>query len=162
MQRKGGARYAEVVRLLGVHRETLNQTLDTLAGQGFLRQAGGYGHSLRPELVLTPRGVRIGPPAVDLIEALDGLGLEGVLLRKWALPIVALLLQGDLRYADLARSLPGVSPRALTLILKELIKAEVVQRHVGQEYPPTVRYGLGQRGRSIASRLQALAERLSA
>lgn len=156
MQRKGGARLIELVRALRIHRESLRTTLDALEEAGWMRPNTGYGHALRPELVLTRPGESIGPQVADLMESITGFGREEPLLRKWALPIVWLLGEGITRFSDLKARLPGITPRALTAILKELIEVELVTREVGSDYPPTVTYGLSRRGEQVGRRLGEL------
>lgn len=158
MQRKGGARLIELVRTLRIHRESLRSTLDALEAAGWIRPNTGYGHALRPELVFTRPGETIGPAVVDLMESITGFGREEPLLRKWALPITWLLNNDITRFSDLKSQLPGITPRALTAILKELIETELATRAVGSDYPPTVVYGLSRRGQQIGRRLGELVQ----
>lgn len=72
---------------------------------------------------------------------LDALGDERELaLRKWSLPVL-LALRHAHRFSELREELPGVTPRALALALKDLQAAGLVERRVDEaSYPPTVTY----------------------
>src|SRR5215218_1468544 len=48
--------------------------------------------------------------------------------EKWSLLVVRDLLLGPLRFSDLLRSLGGITPKLLTLRLRELETAGVVER----------------------------------
>ena len=54
-------------------------------------------------------------------------------------------LAADRRFSELRGALPGVSPRALTLALKALADAGMVERTVLASYPPRTVYRLADR-----------------
>src|SRR6476469_10058785 len=56
LDERGGARFVELQRKLGVTRDSLRRALDTLESIGHARRNTGYGHALRPEYVPTARG----------------------------------------------------------------------------------------------------------
>jgi DNA-binding HxlR family transcriptional regulator len=67
-------------------------------------------------------------------------GPTDTLLRKWSVPVLAELGE-ERRFSELRAALPGVTPRALALALKDLEAAGLVERLVDdQSYPPTVTY----------------------
>ena len=69
---------------------------------------------------------------------------------KWTFLIIRdLLIDGTLRFGDLVRSLDGISPKTLSLRLRELEKAGIVKRIVYPEIPPKVEYELTEKGRSL-------------
>jgi DNA-binding HxlR family transcriptional regulator len=154
LERSGGGKFVTLAHRLGVGRETLRRTLDALVEAGLVSRNPGYGHPLRPEYVLSARGRRVGPAAARLVEALRADGLEHVGLKKWSLPVV-LELVSERRFAELRTEL-GVSPRALTLALKELGRAGLVERRVHDGFPPWTTYRLTGRARRLRRLAAAL------
>lgn len=79
-------------------------------------------------------------------KALDIIG------SKWTFLIIRdLLIDGPLRYGELLKSLQGVSPKVLSLRLKELEKSHIVKRKVYPEVPPKVEYSLTEKGKLLES-----------
>ncbi len=74
-----------------------------------------------------------------------------------SMPVVHALSEGPLRFSELRDRLEGISPRALTLALKELEAAGVVERRVTNDYPPATSYRLAPDARPIASLVGKLA-----
>lgn len=73
-----------------------------------------------------------------------------VIGTKWTFLIIRdLLIDGTLRFSDLLRSLEGVSPKTLSLRLKELEHQGIVARKVYPEVPPRVEYSLTEKGRRL-------------
>ena len=155
LHRQRGSRFVTLERMLGLNRESLRQTLAALTAAGLVRRNPGYGHPLRPEYLLTPRGEELGAAARPLVGALRRRGLEEVGLRKWSMPLVAALAGGQRRFSELREAL-GASPRALTLALKELEAAGLVERRVTDAYPPATVYRLTRRGRPLAALVEPL------
>jgi DNA-binding HxlR family transcriptional regulator len=154
LHRGGGTKFVTLANRLGVGRETLRRTLDALVDADLVARNPGYGHPLRPEYVLTPRGRQIGPAAARLVDALRAEGLDDVGLKKWSLPVV-LELAVERRFAELRAAL-RVSPRALTLALKDLAHAGLVERRVHDGFPPSTTYRLTGRARRIRRLAAAL------
>ena len=72
-------------------------------------------------------------------------------------PIVLFhLLHGTKRFSELARAIPNVTQRMLTLQLRELEEAGIVQRTVYAEVPSRVDYELTVLGRSLQPVLIAM------
>lgn len=156
MHRLGGARHIELVTGLRINRDSLRVTLDWLIAEGWIARNPGYGHSLRPEYILTPSGTPLGRPAVEVVEAIEALGVEDAALRKWALALVFLTARSPMRFAGLKAALPGVTPRALTVALKALASAGLIDRDVEEGYPPQVIYRATSKGHLLAKRLGGL------
>jgi DNA-binding HxlR family transcriptional regulator len=133
--RQKGSRFAALAGTLGIGRESLRRTLDSLLELGFVARNPGYGHPLRPEYVLTARGERTARRCSRLLDASD----DDVLLRKWSLPVLAALPE-PARFSELRSALPGVTPRALALALKDLQAAGLVERRIEDAYPPIAIY----------------------
>ncbi|MDQ3823709.1 MAG: winged helix-turn-helix transcriptional regulator, partial [Actinomycetota bacterium] len=120
LHRTRGSRVVTLTNVLGVGRESLRRTLAALVDGGLVERNPGYGHPLRPEYVLTARGVRAAPACADLLAGLRELGVEGTALKKWSLPVLlALGGPGRRRFSALLEALPDVTPRALALALKD-------------------------------------------
>jgi DNA-binding HxlR family transcriptional regulator len=84
----------------------------------------------------------------------DALALLG---GRWKLDIVFLLFEREVRrFADLERSLNGVSPKVLAQQLRALERDGVVSRVIHPEVPPRVEYRLTERGRGLQPSLLAL------
>jgi DNA-binding HxlR family transcriptional regulator len=71
---------------------------------------------------------------------------------KWTFLIIRdLLIDGTVRFGDLLRSLDGISPKTLSLRLRELEKYGLVNRIVYPEIPPKVEYKLTDEGKGLES-----------
>jgi DNA-binding HxlR family transcriptional regulator len=147
--RTGGTRFVVLVKRLGIGRESLRRTLAALIELELVRRNPGYGHPLRPEYLLTERGVGVARTCTRLLSALDG--KASVALKKWSLPVIAALAQ-PARFSELREALPGITARSLALALKELEAAELVHRRVEETYPPSTVYALTE----DAARLQRI------
>ena len=146
---RGGARFVELQRRLGVGRESLRRALGRLGELGYVSPNTGYGHPLRPEYLLT----REGRPAARLAARVLASGDQDTLLRKWSVPVLAELTE-ERRFSELYASLPGVTPRALALALQELESARLVAREVRATRPPSTAYRATAEGRRIQRALR--------
>ncbi|PPA84076.1 transcriptional regulator [Brevibacillus laterosporus] len=73
-----------------------------------------------------------------------------VIGTKWTFLIIRdLLIQGTMRFSDLLKSMDGISPKTLSLRLKELEIQGVVARKVYPEVPPRVEYTLTDKGKKL-------------
>jgi DNA-binding HxlR family transcriptional regulator len=73
-----------------------------------------------------------------------------VIGTKWTFLIIRdLLIEGTLRFSDLLKSMEGISPKTLSLRLKELEEHGVLERKVYAEVPPRVEYTLTEKGRRL-------------
>lgn len=68
---------------------------------------------------------------------------------KWSLLIIGMLRDGELRFSELMRRIPGISQRMLTLKLRSLERDGLVTRTVHAEVPPRVEYELTDMGRTL-------------
>ena len=144
LERRKGSRFAALSGTLGVGRESLRRALDSLIELGLVARNPGYGHPLRPEYVLTARGKIVAARCAELLALSD----DDVLLRKWSLPVIA-ALERPARFSELKAALPGITPRALALALKELRAAGLVARRVEDAYPPTAIYAATPQARRL-------------
>lgn len=72
-----------------------------------------------------------------------------VLEGKWTFFIIKNLFDGKKRFGELRNLLKGISPKTLTLRLKELENAGILKRTAYPTIPPTVEYSLTEKGKSL-------------
>ena len=78
--------------------------------------------------------------------------------RRWTGAIVRALLGGADRFSDLVAAIPGLSDRLLSERLKELEAEGIVLRTVVPETPVRIHYHLTDKGRALASVVDALSD----
>lgn len=147
----GGSRFAAMLAL-GLPRATLAASIAQLLEAGWIARNPGHGHPLRPEYVLTEAGLPVAALASNVMASRARLGLEP--LSRWSLPIVARLDGGEARFSALRDSLRPVTPRALSLSLKQLLGARLIDRALEDDFPPVPIYGLTGRGEALAEALR--------
>jgi DNA-binding HxlR family transcriptional regulator len=81
-----------------------------------------------------------------------------LLASAWTPKILWFLREGPRRFGDLRRDLAGVSPKVLTVRLRELETAGLVLRTVRPTAPPTVEYTLTKDAEAFSPVLDAMAE----
>lgn len=79
-----------------------------------------------------------------------------ILCSKWTSIIVRDLAVNDSRFCELERSLGGISPRTLSLRLRELEAKGIVERRTWNEVPPRVEYALTAKGRGLVPIVDAM------
>ena len=91
------------------------------------------------------------PPAVaDADEQCPVEAAMAIVGGKWKVAILFHLQErGTLRFAQLQRSIEGVTAKVLAQQLRELERDEMLVRRVYPEVPPRVEYSLSERGRSF-------------
>jgi DNA-binding HxlR family transcriptional regulator len=71
---------------------------------------------------------------------------------KWTFLIIRdLLIEGTMRFSDLLKSLDGISPKTLSLRLRELELQGLLTRKIYPEIPPRVEYTITDKGRQLES-----------
>ncbi|MGG0300753.1 helix-turn-helix domain-containing protein [Bacillus albus] len=68
---------------------------------------------------------------------------------KWTFLILRDLFYGPKRFAELERRLNGISPRTLSLRLKELEQENIIKRTIYSTMPPHVEYSLTKKGETL-------------
>lgn len=68
---------------------------------------------------------------------------------KWAMSIVACLIERPRRFSDLKRALADITQKSLTAALRELERDGLVTRTVTPTIPPRVDYELTPMGHSV-------------
>lgn len=102
-----------------------------------------------------------GPvPRFERYDCNDGCPVEAALEQiagKWKGIIVYHLLDGTLRFSELARRVGNVTQRSLTKQLRELEADDIVHREVYAVVPPRVEYTLTEKGERLRAVVDALA-----
>jgi DNA-binding HxlR family transcriptional regulator len=141
---------------LGVGRDSLRRALDELVDLRLIARNPGYGHPLRPEYLVLPAGALLLPACVDLMQALERLRATETGLKKWSMPVVHALGADSRRFSELRVDLPRITARALTLALKDLVAAGLVERTVTDAFPPSTSYRLTRAARPLLAPLDRL------
>ncbi len=82
--------------------------------------------------------------------------------RRWTGAILRVLMDGPMRFSEIAQSVPELSDRLLSERMKELESRGMVERTVISGPPIRVQYGLSRMGRELEpalSELQSWAQR---
>jgi DNA-binding HxlR family transcriptional regulator len=85
-------------------------------------------------------------------------GAFALLAKKWTGLILFSLLGGERRFVELKDSIPVLSARLLSLRLKELEEAGLVERRVSLAAPVRVGYRLTEKGREFSGILGEIAD----
>ena len=72
-----------------------------------------------------------------------------IVCGKWTILVIRDLAEGRTRFCELERSLAGISPRTLSLRLRELEAQGIVARETFPEVPPRVEYSLTAKGNAL-------------
>lgn len=78
--------------------------------------------------------------------------------KRWTGPIVSVLMQHPVYFADLRRAIPGLSERMLSDRLSELGAAGLVLREVDEGPPLRVSYRLTEAGAAMGPALKELGQ----
>jgi DNA-binding HxlR family transcriptional regulator len=76
--------------------------------------------------------------------------------RRWTGAILRVLMDGALRFSEIAQAVPELSDRLLSERMKELESRGMVERHVIPGPPLRVEYELSQMGRELEPALSEL------
>ena len=79
-----------------------------------------------------------------------------ILCSKWTAIVIRDLAESNARFCELERSLKGISPRTLSLRLRELEENEIVERRTFAEVPPRVEYALTKKGEALIPIVDAM------
>jgi DNA-binding HxlR family transcriptional regulator len=83
--------------------------------------------------------------------------LDGI-ADKWTLQIIRRLSNRTLRFAQLRRSVDGISPKALTNTLRGMERDGILMRRVYASFPPKVEYSLTDLGRSLSDPVECICD----
>ncbi|HYG48464.1 MAG TPA: winged helix-turn-helix transcriptional regulator [Allosphingosinicella sp.] len=145
-----GVRFAALAARLAISRSMLTGVLDQLIRKGWLMRNPGHGHPLRPEYVLTESGRPVAAWCERVMAERLALGLDRKALGRWSLPVLARLDRRWERFSWLEEQLSPISPRSLSLTLKQLLDVGLAERRLEECFPPRPLYGLTTRGQRLA------------
>lgn len=149
-----GSRFAVMLQRLGLSRSVLAASLTALQEAGWLIRNPGHGHPLRPEYLLTAAGERVAAFCQGVMAQRARLGLAQGQLPRWSMPLLLRLDQGTARFSALRGALRPVTPRALSITLKQMLHVDLVDRVLEDDFPPIAIYGLTGRGRELAAAMR--------
>jgi DNA-binding HxlR family transcriptional regulator len=132
----------------------LAAALDQLVARGWLARNPGHGHPLRPEYVLSEAGRPVAAWCGRVIRQRASLGLGKDELGRWSLPLIGRLDRRTERFSTLQADLAPISPRSLSLGLKQLVSTGLAARRLEDSFPPTALYGLTTRGQRFAEAIR--------
>ena len=75
---------------------------------------------------------------------------------KWTVLVIRRLSDGTLRFAQLRRSVDGISQKVLTNILRGLERDGIVTRRIYASVPPKVEYSMTSLGRSLCGLVEGI------
>lgn len=78
--------------------------------------------------------------------------------RRWSGAILRALLAGQVRFTDLAQTVPGLSDRLLSERLKEFEAEGLIERVVYPETPVRIEYHLTEKGRALEAVIRDLSD----
>jgi DNA-binding HxlR family transcriptional regulator len=98
------------------------------------------------------QGSPAAPPGCRAREILERVG------DKWSLYVVHLLGDGTKRFSALQRAIEGITPRMLTVTVRNLERDGLITRTVYPVVPPRVDYDLTAIGRTLLEAVTPLVE----
>jgi DNA-binding HxlR family transcriptional regulator len=126
--------------LNGASREAIADGVEHLIALRLLVKNLGNGHPLRPDFHLTEAGQEIASVARQIWTNAQSAQAEKFVRLRWGLPILN-VLQAPTSFSDIKTSLPPITDRALSLILKQGQNYELIGRTVvTTAYPPATLY----------------------
>lgn len=146
LYRQGPQRTADLQRAFGAARDTLGDTLRRLESAGVITRVRA-GNTTRCDLA--PAGRAIGSACVDAVETVRTMDIVPLALKKWPMLVLVAVGRGASRYSHIEAELPGITPRALALALKDLQADGLIDRTVEHTYPPTSIYQLSEKGNQL-------------
>ena len=145
LYQKDGAKFITFLNELKISRSVLTSTLCKLIAHGFVMRNPGYGHPLRPEYILTAKGIRLGPFCNEMMACIIDRKEYHLLQSKWAVQIIYLCSQGEIRFSELKSALTPITSRALSEELKSLNSEGFIKRKIIKSYPPITTYSLAKK-----------------
>ena len=104
----------------------------------------------------TAQQVPTGWELIDDDECQRATGIVELVGRRWSSAILLALARGAERFGEVLALVIGLSDRMLSVRLRELEQAGLVDRIVEPTTPVSIRYRLSVRGRDLLASLQPL------
>lgn len=142
-------RQAPLLKATGANRSACAKSIEHLIDLGLVERNPGYGHPLRPEFRLAPKGAPVARLAAQVQDA-PGTRDHDLLRKAWTLPVLA-TLQRPARFTDIKRKLVPITDRALSQSLILLENRKWVTRQVdATARPPRPSYHAINAGKVIS------------
>jgi DNA-binding HxlR family transcriptional regulator len=77
---------------------------------------------------------------------------------RWKAAVLEQLFDGNKRFSELKRAIPGITQRTLAQLLRDLQSAGIVDRAVYPDSPPRVIYSITPLGKSLRPLLDAMCQ----
>jgi DNA-binding HxlR family transcriptional regulator len=142
--------FTAMVDRLSLSRDSLSRTLRYLQSRGWIEDGQSAAYAL------TRSGSKIAPPCQAILELSREREIRELALRRWTLPIVSALHNWDVQFNQLKVMLPEITPRALTLALKDMQSTGLLHREILPTFPPTPVYRLTPRGTEYLNAIKKL------
>lgn len=84
-------------------------------------------------------------------------GVMEIVGKRWASGILLAVGMGAERFTEIEHRVHGLSGRMLSVRLRDLESADLIERHVEPTTPVSVRYRLSERGMELLRSLQPIA-----
>jgi DNA-binding HxlR family transcriptional regulator len=79
------------------------------------------------------------------------LDFTNVISGKWRIPVMAAIQHDKLRYTDIHKRIPNITPRMLSKELKELEANGIVNRTVQNTIPVKIEYSLSESAKELGA-----------
>jgi DNA-binding HxlR family transcriptional regulator len=139
---QNGAKFVTLLNELNISRSVLTSTLRKLIEQGIVMRNPGYGHPLRPEYILTDKGIGLGPFCNEMMTSIIEQKGSHLFESKWAIQVIYLCSEGEIRFSELKSALTPITSRALSEELKLLHSEGFIGRKIIEGFPPLTIYSL--------------------
>ncbi len=118
-------RFSTLLSATGISRNALSRTLARLEALGIMVRNTGYGHPLRPEYALTDYGKIVSAECRALLGRIRP-SERDIILKKWSMPCICVARPDGSSFTDIRRTLPAITPRALSLAIGDLTSGEII------------------------------------
>jgi len=155
-----GSKMVTLASHLGGSRASIRSSIELLESLRLVQPNPGYGHPMRPEYILTERGVLVSKPSMVLIKTLRTLETTDLGLKRWSMPAMHAIASGADRFNGIAGVLQGATDRAVSLALHDLHGASLIVRTLRDGRPPHKVYTLARPAGRITPVLADLSDAL--
>ena len=147
-----GAKFVTLTKQLNISRSALSASLKYLIDEQWVIRNPGYGHPLRPEYVLNPAAEQLAATCHQVMSIIEKRNEEAVALKKWSLPIVAVIGPNPMRFSELRLALGNPTARAITLGIDLLSQHDWIEARRAESFN---QYRLRPKSRQLAGRLRS-------
>jgi len=128
-------RQAPLLLATGAGRTAFAKSLGHLVELGLLERNPGYGHPLRPEYRLTPKGSEIAKIAGNIAYTIPNNANFAPLRLTWTVPVLS-VIETPRRFTEIKSDLFPITDRALSKSLYQLQSLDWLRRDINTEDRP--------------------------